>query len=256
MVAELRATGCVFAEDEARLLRRAARERGPADPAPTLRSLLDRRLAGEPLEVVLGWAAFRGLRIDVRAGVFVPRRRTGFLVAAAKPNLAAGDCLVDLCCGSGAVAVALASEVPGIEVHAADIDPVAVDCARQNLAPVGGTVHRGDLFDALPAGLAGRIAVITVNAPYVPTAELALLPPEARDHEPLIALDGGRDGVDLHRRIGDLARGWLQPGGRVLIETGRAQVRLTTAALVAGGLVGTARLSRDGRTAVVCGRRD
>lgn len=251
LVAALRAAGCVYAEDEARLLVAAVR----ADPGTELRSLLDRRLGGEPLEVVLGWAAFRGLRIGVQAGVFVPRRRTEFLVAVAVPLLAPGDVLVDLCCGSGAVAVALATEIPGLVVHAADVDPVAVACARRNLDPLGGVAHQGDLFDALPTALTGRVSVIAVNAPYVPTADLGLLPPEARDHEPALALDGGSDGVELHRRIAGGVSGWLAPGGRLLIETGRRQAHLTAAAVTAGGLRVVARRSRDGRTAVVVGTR-
>lgn len=252
VVAALRAAGCVFAEDEARLLRQAALEGAP-DPDRALRHLLARRLAGEPLEVVLGWAAFRGLRIGVRPGVFVPRRRTEFLVAQAVPLLAAGDVLVDLCCGTGAVAVALATEVAGLRVHAADLDPAAVDCARANLAPLGGAVHLGDLFDALPAALAGTVTVLAVNAPYVPTADLGLLPAEARDHEPVLALDGGADGVRLHRSIAGAAARWLAPGGHLLIETSRPQAPLTAAAVTAGGLQARVRRSRDGRTAVVGG---
>lgn len=255
VLAALRSAGCVFAEDEARLLLRAARESDPDGRTDALRAMLDRRVAGEPLEVVLGWALFRGLRIGVRTGVFVPRRRTEFLVARAKAVVEPGDLVVDLCCGSGAVAVALASEVADLRVHAADIDPVAVDCARDNLAPFGGTAHLGDLFGALPDELAGRIAVCTVNAPYVPTAELALLPPEARDHEPTSALDGGADGIDLHRRVAASAPSWLAPGGRVLIESGRRQAVLTAAAIAKADLAPVVRLSRDGRTAVVIGTR-
>ncbi|MEO5832795.1 MAG: putative protein N(5)-glutamine methyltransferase [Nakamurella sp.] len=251
----LRKAGCVFVEDEARLLLRAAREIDPDNRTDALQTLLGRRVAGEPLEVVLGWALFRGLRVGVRAGVFVPRHRTEFLVARAKALLVPGDLVVDLCCGSGAVAVALASEVANLLVHAADIDPVAVDCARDNLAPFGGTAHLGDLFRALPAELVGRIAVCTVNAPYVPTAELAMLPPEARDHEPTTALDGGSDGVDLHRRVAASAPSWLAPGGRVLIETSRRQAGLTAAAMLDADLAPVVRRSRDGQTAVVIGTR-
>lgn len=255
VLAALRAAGCVFAEDETRLLLRGARELQPDDPGAVLPELVERRVAGEPLEVVLGWASFRGRRIGVRPGVFVPRRRTEFLVVRAKGFLVPGDVLVDLCCGTGAVAVALAAEVAALEVHAADIDPVAVDCARENLAPLGGTAHLGDLFDALPGELAGRIAVLTVNAPYVPTAELALMPPEAREHESVVALDGGADGVDLHRRVAASASAWLAPGGRVLIETSRRQAALTAAALTTGGLASIVRRSRDGQTAVAIGTR-
>ena len=244
VVVALRRAGCVFAEDEARLLWRAARADGG-----------DLDVAGEPLEVVLGWAAFRGLRVGVRPGVFVPRRRTGFLVDRARERLRPGDLLVDLCCGTGAVALALATEVPGLVVHAADLDPVAVACARENLAVVGGTVHAGDLYAALPDGLRGRVDVLAVNAPYVPSAALATMPAEARDHESAMALDGGPDGVDVHRRVAAGAPEWLRPGGHVLIETGRGQAPSTAAAMTGAGLSTIVRRSRDGMTAVVVGRR-
>jgi release factor glutamine methyltransferase len=250
VVTALRAAGCVFAEDEARLLLRADR-----DGTGELAAMLARRVAGEPLEVVLGWAAFRGLRIGVRAGVFVPRRRTSFLVDRAKPLLRSGDVLVDLCCGTGAVALALATEVAGLDVHAADIDPVAVACARDNLTAVGAEVHQGDLYEALPAALAGRVTVLAVNAPYVPTGELAAMPPEARDHEPQVALDGGSDGVEMHRRVATGALDWLAPDGRLLIETSRGQAPLTGAAMTGAGLRAVVRRSRDGYTAVVVGAR-
>jgi len=217
-VATLRAAGCVFAEDEARLLAGA-----PGD----LDALVARRVAGEPLEALLGWAEFRGLRIVVEPGVFVPRQRTAFLVEQALAFARPGGIAVDLCCGTGAIGAALAAAVPGLEVHAADVDPAAVACARRNLP----RVHQGDLFAALPAGLRGRVDVLAVNAPYVPTAAIATMPPEARDHEPRVALDGGRDGVAVHRRVAAEARDWLAPGGAVLIETSEAQAPVTATAL-------------------------
>src|SRR4051812_5143027 len=224
----LRAAGCVFAADEARLLLAAA-----GTPAE-LAELVGRRVAGEPLEHLLGWAEFCGLRIAVGPGVFVPRRRTELLVRLAAARVRPGDVVVDLCCGSGAVAAALAAAVPGLEVHAADVDPVAAGLARRNLAT--GTVHEGDLFDALPVALRGRVAVLTANAPYVPTGAIGTMPPEARDHEPRIALDGGPDGVDLHRRIAAGAPAWLAPGGALLIETSEGQAPATGAAMTGAGL--------------------
>ncbi len=248
VIAALRTVGCVFAEDEARLLLEAA-----GNGAGDLDTMVARRLTGEPLEVVLGWAAFRGLRVGVRAGVFVPRRRTGHLVERARELLQPGDAVIDLCCGTGAVGLALAHEVADLRVHAADIDPAAVACARANLGDVGGTVYLGDLYDALPVTLIGRVAAVVVNAPYVPTGELALMPPEAREHEPPRALDGGPDGVTLHRRVAAGAARWLRPGGRLLIETGRRQASLTAAALRAAGFDVVVRRARDGVTAVVVG---
>ena len=117
--------------------------------------------------------------------------------------------VVDLCCGSGAIGAAVASECPKAEVWAADLDPAAVAYARQNLP--SGRVVEGDLYDALPDRLRGSVDVLAVNAPYVPTDAIATMPPEARDHEPRVALDGGDDGVDLHRRVADGAADWLRP---------------------------------------------
>lgn len=228
VVATLRAAGCVFAEDEADLLLAAT-----DDPAE-LDALVARRAAGAPLEHVLGWAEFCGLRIAVAPGVFVPRRRTEALAAEAIARARPGAVVVDLCCGSGAVAAAVGAAVGGIELRAADVDPAAVACARRNLPAA--QVHEGDLFAALPAGLRGRIDVLVANAPYVPTSAIGLLPPEARDHEPPVALDGGDDGLAVLRRIVAGAPDWLAPGGTLLFETGTAQVPAVVAALRAAGL--------------------
>lgn len=230
LVGALRAAGCVFAEAEAEVLR------GSAGSAEELAALLARRVAGVPLEHVVGWAEFRGIRIGVDAGVFVPRRRTELLVERAVALAPPKAVVVDLCCGSGAVATAVAVELPGAEVHAADVDPAAVRCARRNLEPRDGHVHEGDLDAALPADLRGRVDLLLANAPYVPTAEIPLMPPEARDHEPLVALDGGADGLDLHRRIAALAPRWLRPGGYLLIETSPRQAAATVAAMAGHGM--------------------
>ncbi len=182
----LRAAGCVFAEEEARLLIAAARDPSELD------AMVERRAAGLPLEQVIGWAEFCGLRILVEPGVFVPRSRTEFLMEQAAALASPGAVVVDMCCGSGAVGAALAAAVPGVELHAADIDPVAVRCARRNLAALGGHVHQGDLYAALPAGLRGGVDVLVVNGPYVPTQEIELLPREAREHEPRLSSGWGR----------------------------------------------------------------
>nr|WP_218859928.1 putative protein N(5)-glutamine methyltransferase [Petropleomorpha daqingensis] len=245
MVERLRAAGCVFAEDEAALLREQA-----ADPVE-LEALTARRVAGEPLEHVLGWAAFRGLRVAVDPGVFVPRRRTEFLVDLAAERTGPGAVVLDLCCGSGALGAALAAERPGIELVAADLDPAAVRCARRNLEPVGGRVFEGDLFVPLPAGLRGRVDVLLVNVPYVPTGEIALMPPEARLHEAAIALDGGTDGLDVLRRVAAQAGDWLAPGGVLLTETGEEQAAAAVQVLTAAGFAAQARSDDDGATVVV-----
>jgi release factor glutamine methyltransferase len=247
IVTRLRAAGCVFAEDEARMLMDAART--PAE----LDAMVDRRAAGLPLEQVLGWAEFCGLRITVAPGVFVPRRRTEFLVRHAVSLARPGDVLVDLCCGVGAIGAALAATVDRAEVHAADIDPAAVRCARLNLPE--GRVYQGDLYQALPASLRGRVAVLAANVPYVPTSEIASLPPEARAHEPRAALDGGADGLDVLRRVAAEAPGWLAPGGYLLIETSERQVSRAEAAFAASGLAVRVARSADLDATVVIGRR-
>jgi len=212
--ARLRAAGCVFAEDEARLLVAAARTPGELEAA------VGRRVAGEPLEHVLGWAEFSGMRFAVEPGVFVPRRRTEFLVHEAARLARPGAVIVDLCCGTGALGAALAASVERAEVHAVDVDPAAVRCARRN---VPGTVHQGDLFEPLPPTLRGRVDVLLANVPYVPTQEIELLPAEARLHEDRVALDGGPDGLSVLRRVAAEAPQWLAPSGHLLIETSAAQ---------------------------------
>jgi release factor glutamine methyltransferase len=190
---------------------------------------------------LLGWAEFCGLRVAVRPGVFVPRRRTELLVAEAARRLAPGDATVDLCCGSGAIAAALAARVSGIELHAVDIDVAAVACARRNLA--GAPVYQGDLFDPLPEALRGRVAVVAANTPYVPTGAIASMPPEARVHEPRVALDGGADGLDLQRRVAKAAPRWLRPGGHLLVETSAAQAERAADVFTDAGL--TPQIVRD-----------
>ena len=292
IVTKLRGAGCVFAEDEARLLTAAAQT------SADLAAMVARRVSGFPLEHVLGWADFCGLRIAVSDGVFVPRRRSEFLVHQAVAVAAAVGAssavtgagpvatapaavstasppaqaqrrpvIVDLCCGSGAIGLAIASALldnaalndnaapSNAELHAADIDPAAVACARQNVAQAAGQVYQGDLYDPLPAGLRGRIDVLVVNAPYVPTTEIPFLPPEARLHEPVIALDGGSDGVDVHRRIAAAAPGWLAPDGKLLIETSGRQAERTAAAMTASGLVPAITRDDDLDSTVVIGSR-
>jgi release factor glutamine methyltransferase len=230
IVATLRAAGCVFAEDEARLLTDAA-----AGNAAELDRLVRQRVAGTPLEYLLGWVEFCGLRIAVEPGVFVPRRRTELLVRlAARHAPPRGAVVVELCCGAGAVAAALTALLDEPEVHAADVDPAAVRCARRNLP--AGHVYTGDLDAPLPGRLEHRVDVLVANAPYVPTGEIGLMPAEARDHEPRVALDGGADGLDVARRVVAVAPRWLAPGGVVVIETSERQASALADAAAAAGL--------------------
>jgi release factor glutamine methyltransferase len=249
LVLRLRSAGSVFAEDEARLLL------GEASGA-RLEELVARRVAGEPLEHLVGWVEFCGLRVRVGPGVFVPRQRTSYLVEMASRRISgrAGSAIVvDLCCGSGAIGLAIATRHPAVELHAADVDPVAVACARHNLEPVGGRVHLGDLDAPLPARLRGRVDVLVANVPYVPSEAVALMPPESRDHEPRATVDGGADGLDVVRRLTAAAPGWLAPGGSVLVETGADQVPAAVAAIADAGLRAEAHESDEHETWVVVG---
>ena len=284
LVARLRSAGCVFAEDEARILTEAA-----DGDAARLEQLVSARVGGLPLEHLVGWAELDGRRWLVAPGVFVPRQRSELLVREAAERAAsvpagtssargttgttaaldgrAGSTqgrgallLVDLCCGCGALGGAVAARLRraghDVEIYAADVDPVAVTCAHDNLKalsddaalPGAGrlTAHTftGDLADPLPAEVWGRVDVLVANAPYVPTEAISMMPPEAREHEPHVALDGGDDGLTILRRVIDLAPRLLRPGGHLLIEAGDGQVDAAVEHLVAAGLT-TAVLTDD-----------
>jgi release factor glutamine methyltransferase len=260
VVTRLRAAGCVFAEDEARLLS------GAAGTPAELAVLVDRRVVGEPLEHVLGWAEFCGHRYAVDPGVFVPRRRSEFLMwqAAARARPLAGAVpsggqpvvVVDLCCGSGALGAALAAVLERAELHAADLDPAAVRCARRNVAAADGRVYQGDLYQPLPAALRGRVDILLANVPYVPTGDLGLLPAEARLHEARLALDGGADGLDVLRRVAAGAASWLAPGGHLLTEASGRQAALAERIVAGHGLAAQTVVSSEWNSAVVVGTRN
>ena len=245
VVDRLRAAGCVFAEDEARLLVSAAHTQDDLD------AMVARRAGGMPLEYVLGWAEFCGLRIEVEPGVFVPRVRSEFLVEQATGLTESGAVVLDLCCGSGAVGAAVAAAVDGIELYAADVDPVAVRCARRNIP--GGHVYEGDLYQPLPDSLRLSVDVLAVNAPYVPGGELELMPREARLHEPRGTLDGGADGLDVVRRVIAGARAWLRPGGHLLVETSEDQAPRAVEAMTRSGLAPRVARSEELDATVVIG---
>lgn len=251
LVERLRTAGCVFAEDEAEVLLASA------GTLTKLEHLVHQRVAGIPLEQVVGWAEFAGIRIAIDPGVFVPRRRTELLLRHAVSLAPSRPVVVELCCGSAAVSVALASTLDGVELYAVDIDPIAVQCASRNLAPLQGraAVLEGDLYAPLPLSLAGRIDVLLANAPYVPTEAISLMPQEARQYEPRIALDGGSDGLQVYRRIAAEATHWLAPDGHLLVETSRQQAADTVAILEHHGLATQVVASKKlDATAVIGGR--
>ncbi|HEX4442313.1 MAG TPA: putative protein N(5)-glutamine methyltransferase [Galbitalea sp.] len=248
LVVALRASGCVFAEDEAALLL------AEATTESELERMVDRRITGEPLEVILGWAEFRGIRVGIDPHVFVPRYRTGFLVELAIALAPPSPTVIDLCCGSGALGMAFAAAVPETRLFAADVESAAVACARRNLAGIG-EVFEGDLFAPLPRSLRGEAELLLVNAPYVPTGEIGRMPPEARLYEPLVALDGGGDGLDIHRRVAAEARNWLRPGGTLLIETSDRQRDIAVEIFERNHLMSRVHYSEDYDATVVSGTR-
>jgi release factor glutamine methyltransferase len=250
IVARLRAAGCVFAEDEADLLLSSAAT------AAELEDMVGRRVEGLPLEHVVGWAPFCGVRVAVAPGVFVPRARTELLVRQAVALAGArGAVVVDLCCGSGAIGAAVAAAAGRISLYAAAVDPVSVACARGNLEPLGGRVYQGDLFTPLPGSLRRRVDVLVANVPYVPTEAIDLLPPEARLHEPRLALDGGADGLEVLRRIAAEALDWLAPRGHLLVETSLRQAPTAAEVMDRAGLGPKVVRDEDLDATVVIGER-
>jgi len=242
----LRAAGSVFAEEEAAILLEGADD--PAGREERIR----RREAGEPLEHIVGWVDFGGRRLSVGPGVFVPRQRTLLLARAAVRAAAAAPApvVVEPFCGAAPVASAVAAAVPGAEVHAADIDPVALVHARRNLPDSAG-VHRSDGLVGLPPGLRGRVTVLAAVPPYVPAGQAHLLPRDATEHEPERALVGGADGLAHVRALVGVAGEWLAPGGRLLVELHRGQYGAAAAPGRATGLVARRRAGRDGQTVLL-----
>jgi len=179
----------------------------------------------------------------------------GALPAATSAPARPGAVVVDLCCGSGAVGAVLAAALGQVELYAVDLDPAAVRCARRNLTAVGGQVYEGDLYEPLPAALRGRVDVLVANAPYVPTGAIGLQPPEARLHEPRVALDGGADGLDVLRRVIAGAPRWLAPDGGVLVETSERQAQQAVEAVTQAGLIPQVASSGELGATVVIGTR-
>ncbi|MFT4262973.1 MAG: peptide chain release factor N(5)-glutamine methyltransferase [Nocardioides sp.] len=182
--------------------------------ARALDALIARRAAREPLQHLTGVAHFRHVELAVGPGVFVPRPETELLAGWA---IEACDRLerpvvVDLCTGSGAIAKAIAHEVPRAEVHAVELSPDAHDWADRNLEGTGVDLRLGDAFEAFDE-LAGQVDVVVCNPPYIPLEAWESVAPEARDHDPHLALFSGDDGLDAMRRLADRAALLLKPGG-------------------------------------------
>jgi len=246
--AALRRAGCVAAREEAVELIAAAK--GDQD---ALRRLVARRSAGEPLAWLVGSARFCGLRVPVCPGVYVPRPQSEALALEAIARLPLRGLAVDLCTGSGAVALAVGHARPEARVLATEIDPAAAACARGN----GVDVYVGDLTAPLPDELRGQVDVVTAVVPYVPTGEFRLLPRDVVAYEPRRALDGGADGAVLLRRAVVESARLLRPGGSLLLELGDREADLLEPLLAENGYRDVLRLydEEDDLRGLSCRRR-
>lgn len=214
LAALLAGAGFIAAQAEAdALLARAAGD------AALLEALVARRLTGEPLAWITGRVTFCGLEVLVAPGVYVPRPQSELLARRAAARLPAQGTAIDLCTGTGAIALTLQSAQPAARVVASDVDERAVACAAAN----GVEVYRGDLFAPLPHGLAGSIDVVVGVVPYVPTPELSLLQRDTFAFETPLSYDGGPDGAAILRRVVTDGPRFLRPGGALLLELGGRQ---------------------------------
>jgi release factor glutamine methyltransferase len=214
-----------------------------------LEALVARRSVGEPIEWLTGATTFCGVEVRVDPGVYVPRRQTEPMAQLATTLLPPGGVAVDLCTGTGAIAVVLAAADATAQVLATDIDEDAVRCARSN----GVRVFEGSLDDPLPRDVEGRVDVLTAVVPYVPTGSLHLLPRDVQAFEPRQALDGGVDGTDLLMEVVGRSPRWLRPGGSLLLELGGAQAASVRDQLSEAGFAGIEVMTDDeGDARAVC----
>lgn len=220
--------GFLAADEEADAL--VARAGGDA---ASLQALVDRRLTGEPLAWIIGHTAFCDLTVRVDPGVYVPRWLSEPLARRAAARLPDNGIAVDLCTGSGAIAMTMAAAHAGARVVACDVDESAIACAIAN----GVEAYRGDLFASLPAALQGQVDVVAGVVPYVPTPELPLLQRDTFTFEGTLAYDGGVDGAAILRRVLEESPGWLRTGGALLLELGGDQAELLAGDLAHLGFV-------------------
>jgi release factor glutamine methyltransferase len=232
-VSQLARAGFPAAREEVR----AMVEASPDDPA-TWQCWADRRVGGEPLEWLIGFTVFMGHRVRVDRGVYVPRPQSELIARRAVDALPARGAAADLCTGSGAIAVALRHARPGARVVATDIDAAACRCAESN----GVETYQGHLAERVPEELVGRLDVVVAVVPYVPTDELVYLPRDVRDHEPLLALDGGARGIELLDQVIGAGARLLRTGGVLVVELGGRQDEHLLPSLEAAGFQDVDRL--------------
>ncbi|MGH9301900.1 MAG: N5-glutamine methyltransferase family protein [Acidimicrobiales bacterium] len=243
----LQTAGCVAAGEEAQELTRAA----PSDSA--LLSMLDRRLTGEPLAWITGTARFCGMDIAVVPGVYVPRWQSEPLALGAARLLPPSGLGVDLCTGTGAIAMVMKSWRPHAGVMATELDHVAAQCAQRN----GVEVFEGDLDEPLPVELESQVDVMVGVLPYVPTDALHLLPRDVQSFEPRQALDGGEHGLELMAKVIGRSPRWIKPGGWLLLEVGGNQLPEVGTLLDKAGFGELAELrDQDGDPRGICARLD
>ena len=223
----------------------------------TYRSMITKRASRIPLQQILGSQEFMGLDFFVNEHVLIPRQDTETLVELVlQEQQSTEKKLLDLCTGSGCIAISLAVKGGYESVTAADLSEEALKVAERNAKAHQKEIifRQGDLFTALPQSEAGTFDIITSNPPYIPTAVIATLEPEVREHEPMMALDGTEDGLKFYRQIAKKAGTWLKPGGVIYLEIGYDQGEAVSGLLREAGF-DKVRVVKDlpGKDRVVCG---
>ena len=223
----------------------------------TYRSMITKRASRIPLQQILGSQEFMGLEFYVNEHVLIPRQDTETLVELVlQEQQSTEKKLLDLCTGSGCIAISLAVKGGYESVTATDLSEEALKVAERNAKAHQKEIifRQGDLFTALPQSEAGTFDIITSNPPYIPTAVIATLEPEVREHEPMMALDGTEDGLKFYRQIAKKAGTWLKPGGVIYLEIGYDQGEAVSGLLREAGF-DKVRVVKDlpGKDRVVCG---
>lgn len=223
----------------------------------TYRGMIAKRASRIPLQQILGSQEFMGLDFFVNEHVLIPRQDTETLVELVlQEQQSTEKKLLDLCTGSGCIAISLAVKGGYESVTATDLSEEALKVAERNAKAHQKEIifRQGDLFTALPQSEAGTFDIITSNPPYIPTAVIATLEPEVREHEPMMALDGTEDGLKFYRQIAKKAGTWLKPGGVIYLEIGYDQGEAVSGLLREAGF-DKVRVVKDlpGKDRVVCG---